>query len=112
MEAPSRIGCWATVGDDAPNTRTMTMARPRCALCDLMVDIPSLQSFECWSAANMTRVIYRVFAAVNSLHHELEHGIQDLARLLGIAIGEQLHRALEVGEEHGDLLSLTLERAL
>ena len=50
--------------------------------------------------------------AVDGLHHPLEHGVEELARLLGIAVGEQLHRALEVGEEHGDLLALALERAL
>ena len=50
--------------------------------------------------------------AVDGLHHPLEDGIEELARLLGIAVGEQLHRALEVGEEHGDLLALALERRL
>ena len=30
----------------------------------------------------------------------------------GIAVGEQLHRALEIGEEHGDLLALAFEGAL
>ena len=50
--------------------------------------------------------------AVDGLHHALEHGIEELARLLGIAVGEQLHRALEVGEEHGDLLALAFERGL
>src|SRR5215470_17331309 len=49
IAAPIRIGCWARAGDDAPNTRTMTMASPRCALCDLMVDILSPQSFVCCS---------------------------------------------------------------
>ena len=48
--------------------------------------------------------------AVDGLHHPLEHGVEELARLLGVAVGEQLHRALEVGEEHGDLLALALER--
>jgi len=52
------------------------------------------------------------FVAVDGLHHPLEHGIEDLARLLGIAVGEQLHGALEVGEEHGDLLALALQRCL
>ena len=50
--------------------------------------------------------------AVDGLHHALEHGVEELARLLGIAVGEQLHRALEVGEEHGDLLALALEGGL
>jgi hypothetical protein len=60
----------------------------------------------------MTRVIYRAFAAVNGLHHELEHGIKDLPRLLGVTVGKQLHRALQVGEEHRDLLALAFQRAL
>ena len=50
--------------------------------------------------------------AVDGLHHPLEHGIEELPRLLGVAVGEQLHRALEVGEEHGDLLALALEGGL
>ena len=50
--------------------------------------------------------------AVDGLHHPLEDGVEELAGLLGIAVGEQLHRALEVGEEDGDLLALALEGAL
>ena len=50
--------------------------------------------------------------AVDGLHHAFEDGIEELARLLGVAVGEQLHRALEVGEEHGDLLALAFESAL
>ena len=50
--------------------------------------------------------------AVDGLHHVLEDGVEELARLLGIAVGEQLHRALEVGEEHGDLLALALQGGL
>ena len=50
--------------------------------------------------------------AVHGLHHPFEHGVEDLARFLGVAIGEQLHRPLEVGEQHGDLLALAFERRL
>jgi hypothetical protein len=50
--------------------------------------------------------------AVDGLHHPLEDGIESLRRLLGIAVGEELHRALEVGEEHGDLLALAFEGGL
>ena len=50
--------------------------------------------------------------AVDGLHHVLEHRVEQLARLLGIAVGEQLHRALEVGEEDGHLLALALEGGL
>ena len=57
-------------------------------------------------------LVDRALVAVDGLHHALEHGIEELARLLGVAVGEQLHRALEVGEEHGDLLALAFERGL
>jgi hypothetical protein len=49
---------------------------------------------------------------VDGLHHSFEHGVQNLSRLLGVAVGEQLHRALEIGEEDRDLLALALERGL
>ncbi len=49
--------------------------------------------------------------AVHGFHHPLEHGIEDLARLLGIAVGEQLHRALEIGKQHRHLLALAFERS-
>src|SRR5262249_2508121 len=50
--------------------------------------------------------------AVDRLHHVLEDWVQELPRLLGVAVGEELHRALEVGEQHRDLLALALEGAL
>ena len=50
--------------------------------------------------------------AVDGLHHPLEDRVEELPRLLGVAVGEQLHRALEVGEEHRDLLALALEGGL
>jgi hypothetical protein len=36
----------------------------------------------------------------------------DLARLFGVPVGEQLHGALEIGEEDRDLLPLAFERSL
>src|SRR5215475_10196688 len=51
-------------------------------------------------------------AAMDGLHHALDHRVEDLARFLWIAVGQQLHRALEVGEQDGDLLALTFEGAL
>jgi hypothetical protein len=55
-------------------------------------------------------LVHSVLVAVHGIHHEREDRIEDLARLLGIAVSEQLHRALEVGEEHGDLFAFSLER--
>jgi hypothetical protein len=50
--------------------------------------------------------------AVDRLHHPLEHRVQELPRLLGITVDQKFHRALEIGEQHGDLLPLAFEGAL
>jgi hypothetical protein len=39
-------------------------------------------------------------------------GIEKFSSLFWAAVGEQLHRALEVGEEHGHLLALPLKGGL
>jgi hypothetical protein len=48
---------------------------------------------------------------MDGFHHAFKHRIEQLARLLGVAVGQQLHRALEVGEEDGNLLALALQGA-
>ena len=48
--------------------------------------------------------------AVDGLHHVLDHRIKELPGLLGIAVGQQLHRALQVGEQDCHLLAFALER--
>ena len=50
--------------------------------------------------------------AVHGLHHVIEHGVEEPARLLGAAVGEEFHGALEVREEHRHLLALPFERRL
>ena len=50
--------------------------------------------------------------AVHGFHHPLQHGIEEPAGLLGIPIGEQLHRALEVGEHDGHGFSLAFLHGL
>ena len=57
-------------------------------------------------------LVDRALVPVDRLHHPLEHRVEELARLLWVAIGEQLHGALEVGEEDRDLLALALEGGL
>jgi hypothetical protein len=49
---------------------------------------------------------------MHGLHHPLEDRVEDLARLLRVPVGQQLHGALQVGEEHGDLLALPFEGRL
>ena len=49
---------------------------------------------------------------MDRLHHAFEHGIEEFPRLLGVAVRQQLHGALQVGEEHRDLLALAFQRRL
>jgi hypothetical protein len=57
-------------------------------------------------------LVHRALVAVDGVHHELEHGIEDLSRGLGVAIGDELHRTLHVCEEHRDLLALAFQCGL
>mgnify|MGYP003693681153 CR=1 FL=1 len=47
------------------------------------------------------------FEAMDGFHHPLEHGVEDAPRVFRVAIGEELERATEIGEEDGDLLALS-----
>ena len=51
-------------------------------------------------------------AKVGEAEVMLEHGIEQRASLFRIAIGEQLHGAFEIGEQHRHLLALAFERGL
>ncbi len=55
-------------------------------------------------------LVDRALVAVHRFHHPLEHGIQQAPGFLRILVGQELHRALEIGEEHRDLLALAFER--
>ncbi len=57
-------------------------------------------------------LVDRTLVAVHRLHHGLQHGIEELARVLRVPVGEQLHGALHVSEQHCDLLALAFEGAL
>ena len=48
--------------------------------------------------------------AMHRRHHQLQHRVDDRARLLGIEVAHQLGRALDVGEQRGDRLALAVER--
>ena len=54
-------------------------------------------------------LIHGALVVMNGVHHALENRIENFARLFGIAVAEQLHRALDVGEEHGHLLPLAFQ---
>ena len=59
----------------------------------------------------ITRVLVDgAFEAVHPLGKDLEETLEDPVPLLGTDLLRQLCRTQDVGEEHGDLLALTLER--
>jgi len=49
---------------------------------------------------------------MDGFHHVLKDRIEELARLFWITVSQQLHRALQVGEQDRDLLALTFEGRL
>ncbi len=55
-------------------------------------------------------LVHRALVAVHRLHHPLQHGIQQAPGFLRILVGQELHRPLEIGEEHRDLLALAFQR--
>jgi len=57
-------------------------------------------------------LVDRALVTVHGLNHPFEHRVEKLARFLGIAVGEQLHRTLQVSEEDRDLLALAFEGRL
>ena len=52
----------------------------------------------------------RALVAVHAVHHHAERRIQDPPGVLRIGVLDQRERTLDVGEQHGDLLALALER--
>ena len=54
-------------------------------------------------------LVDRALIAMHGGHHALQHRIEELARLFGIAVGEQFHRALEVRKQHRDLLAFAFQ---
>jgi hypothetical protein len=57
-------------------------------------------------------LVDRALVAMDGLHHVLEDGVQKLAGFLGITVGQQLHRTLQVGKQDGDVLALAFESSL
>src|SRR5262245_49383477 len=56
--------------------------------------------------------VHRAFVVMDGFHHPLDHRVEKLAGVFGIAVGEQLHRALQIGKQHSDLLALAFEGRL
>jgi hypothetical protein len=57
-------------------------------------------------------LIDSALVVMDGVHHQREDRVDELARVFGIAVSEQLHGAFDVGEEHRDLFALALEGIL
>jgi len=57
-------------------------------------------------------LIHGAFVSMDGLHHQREDGIENLTHFFGITVSEQLHGALDIGEQDRDLLPLALEGGL
>jgi hypothetical protein len=49
------------------------------------------------------------FVAMHGRHHAFQDGVEELPGLLRVAVGQQFHRALEVGKQHRDLFAFAFE---
>ena len=54
--------------------------------------------------------VHGAFVAVHGLDHALEHRVEKLLHVLRVAVGDHLHRAFDVGEQHRDQLALAFQR--
>jgi hypothetical protein len=54
-------------------------------------------------------LVHGAFITVHGVHQALQDRIEELPGLLGVTVGQQLHGALQVGEEHGDLLAFAFQ---
>ncbi len=57
-------------------------------------------------------LVDRALVAVDRFDHAFQDRVKNLASFFGVPVGEQLHRALQVGEEDGDLLALPFQGRL
>jgi hypothetical protein len=56
-------------------------------------------------------LVHSALIAVHGLDHALQDRVQQLAGLLGVAVGQQLHGPLQVSKQHRDLLAFAFESA-
>jgi hypothetical protein len=54
-------------------------------------------------------LVHGAFIAMHGRHHAFQHRVENRPGVFGVALGQQLHRAFEVGEQHGHLLALAFE---
>jgi hypothetical protein len=53
--------------------------------------------------------VHGTLKAVDCLNHAFEHWVAELLDVFRVAVSKQLHRTLDIGEQHGDPFALALE---
>ena len=54
-------------------------------------------------------LVHGAFVAVHGRHHALQHRVEELPGLLGVAVSQEFHGAFEIGKEHRDLLAFPFQ---
>src|SRR6266852_3594336 len=54
-------------------------------------------------------LVHRALVAVHRGHHVFQDGVEELPGFLGIALGQEFHRAFEVGKQHRDVFAFAFE---
>jgi hypothetical protein len=57
-------------------------------------------------------LIDRPFIAVHGLHHACEDGIEEGPGFFRVAVGQQLHRSLQIGKQNRHLFALAFQSGL
>jgi hypothetical protein len=63
------------------------------------------------ATANVTDITFQwlIRQAVDGRHDALQHRAKELVDLFWVTVGQEFHGALEVGEQHRDLLALAFQ---
>jgi hypothetical protein len=54
-------------------------------------------------------LVHGAFVAMDGLDHAIEDGVEQLTGLLGVAVGEQFQRSLDISEEDRNLLTFAFD---
>src|SRR5215470_14564488 len=72
-----------------------------------MVFVRNGRAEQCEDAVAST--LHVAIIVAGHIDHYFQRRVDDRARLLGVEVLDKVHRALDVGEQHGDRLALALE---
>ena len=55
-------------------------------------------------------LVHGAFVAVHGRHHALQHRVEELPGLLGVAVSQEFHGAFEIGKQDRNLLAFAGQR--